>query len=147
MVKLHHAFTDGVGAVRLALALFDLSAIRNSDPMPPRPDEPSSTDIERTWDDIDYEVRRTLSVARRALPWLARGVRETLAAPDDRVRRALDLIRSTSRVSAPGSRPMSDVMTGRSLGSRLQMLTMPLDALQAAGRAAAAPSTTRSSRG
>ncbi len=136
VVKVHHAFTDGVGAVRLAMALFDLSAERTREAMPPKPDEASSTGIERAWDDADYEVRRGLALARRALPWMARGLRDSLAAPEDRARQAVELVRSARRLAGPARHPLSPVMTGRSLRTRLGVVDFPLDEMRASARAA-----------
>ncbi|HWG72651.1 MAG TPA: wax ester/triacylglycerol synthase domain-containing protein [Acidimicrobiales bacterium] len=146
VARLHHAFTDGVGAVRLAMTLFDLGpssplkrrqgpeARREAPPAPP--DEQRASGVERAWDDLDYEVRATLAAAQRALPRLARGLRRAVATPEVHAREAVDLLRSLGRLGAPGGRPFSPVMTGRSLRTRLAVLTYPLDVVRAAGRAA-----------
>ena len=136
VAKLHHAFTDGVGAVRLAMTLFDLCPEARSGPLPELPDERCTSGLERAWDDVDYEVRRTLAAAQRGLPRLARGLRKVWGTPDAPAREAVDLVRSFGRLGALGGQPSSPVMTGRSLRTRLAVLTYPLEAVRAAGRAA-----------
>ena len=136
VAKLHHALTDGVGAVRLAMSVFDLERNCDPGPMPARPDEPLSTDMERALDDLDFGLRRTASLARKALPWMARGLRDVVTAPEAQLRGALALARSVARTTAPGGRPLSPVMSGRSLRTRLDVLSVSLADLRQAARAA-----------
>jgi diacylglycerol O-acyltransferase / wax synthase len=67
---------------------------------------------------------------------VARGVVEALGTPETTARDALARLRALARVSAPGTRPLSPVMTGRSLGVRLDVIAAPLAGLRAAGRSA-----------
>lgn len=136
VAKLHHALTDGVGAVGLAMSLLDLERHPRPAPLPPRPDEPLSTDVERVLDDIEFEVRRTFGFARRALPWAARGLRAALTSPEATVRQAMDFARSMATITAPGSRPLSPILTGRSPRTRLEVLAFSLEELRSAGKAA-----------
>ncbi|HLI25211.1 MAG TPA: wax ester/triacylglycerol synthase domain-containing protein [Acidimicrobiales bacterium] len=136
VAKLHHALTDGVGAVQLAMSVFDLEPNCDPGPMPARPDEPLSTDMERALDDLDFGLRRTASLARKALPWMARGLRDVVTAPEAQLRGALALARSVARTTAPGGRPLSPVMSGRSLRTRLDVLSVSLADLRQAARAA-----------
>lgn len=136
VAKIHHALVDGVGAVRLATALFDLDGRPSAAGLPPRPDEPLSTGVERALDDLDYGLRRTAGYARSALPWVARGLREAVVTPDSVLRRAVVTARSLARLTSPGTRPLSPVMTGRSLRTHLDVISLDLAGLKAAGRAA-----------
>jgi diacylglycerol O-acyltransferase len=135
IAKLHHALTDGVGAVRLALSVFDFERHHDLGPLPARPDEPMSTDVERALDDLDFGLRRTASLARKALPWMAQGLRGAVTAPEAQVRGALALARSVARATAPGARPLSPVMAGRSPRTHLDVLSLPLADLRSAGKA------------
>jgi diacylglycerol O-acyltransferase len=136
IAKLHHALTDGVGAVRLAMSIFDLDRHPDRGPVPPRPDEPMSTGVERAIDDLDFEVRRTAALARRAVPRVARGLRDALVAPEAQLKGAVEWARSLARTTSPGTRPLSPLMAGRSLRTGLDVVSLALDDLRSAGKAA-----------
>lgn len=136
LFRFHHALSDGVGALAMAAALFDLEADAAPPPMPPRPEPPSVGDFERARSDLDYELRRGLALAAKTLPRLAKGLGLALSAPDNTARDAVGRLRRLAQVSAPGLQPLSPLMTGRSLGTRLDVITLPLAELRAAGASA-----------
>ncbi len=138
IVKLHHALTDGVGAVRLAGALFDLERDPPEAAMPPPPDEPATTELGRLWDDLDHDMRSSVRLARRALPWALHALGDAIAVPDERSTDALETLRSLRRVGALGVKPLSPLMTGRSRRTHLEVVTAAVDELAAAGRSAGA---------
>src|SRR3954463_5581910 len=82
IIKLHHAITDGVGAVKIALHLFDLErgVALDRGPMPDEPEIHVMSQIERMRDALDHERRRQLGIARRSAASLATAA--TAAAAD-----------------------------------------------------------------
>jgi diacylglycerol O-acyltransferase len=137
VVRLHHVLADGVGAVGLAAVLFDLE--RGAAEGPPAGTAGSGGGAgggAPTLDEVAASVRATVETTRRRLPWLAAVAREALADPQPTARSTLDLVRSVARLARPGSGPLSPVMTGRSLASRLDVVDLDLAAAARAGRAA-----------
>ena len=66
--KLHHAITDGVGGMQIAMLLLDLErdAATDDSPMPPLPDGHVMSPGERTMDALTHIARRNMGIARRA---------------------------------------------------------------------------------
>lgn len=136
LFRFHHALSDGVGALALAAAIFDLEADAPAPPMLPRPEPPEVGDLDRARADLDYELRRGLALAARTLPRWAKGVGDALGAPEETARGAVGRLRRLAQVATPGLAPLSPVMTRRSLGTRLDVMTVPLAQLRAAGACA-----------
>ncbi|NLV55164.1 MAG: DUF1298 domain-containing protein [Acidimicrobiales bacterium] len=142
IMKVHHAITDGVGSIKLALIMFELER----DPAPSDlPDVPSGSvlnQFERWFDALAHEQRRALGVARRAVPSLAGGAAQTatraVADPRGTAGRAAETAGSIARLAAPATAPLSSVMTGRSLSVRLDTIRVPLADAKAAAHAAGA---------
>src|SRR4051812_48844172 len=69
IIKVHHAITDGVGAVKIALHLFDLERDVSLDrgPMPEEPAIHVMNQAERIRDALAHERRRQLGMLRRSL--------------------------------------------------------------------------------
>jgi diacylglycerol O-acyltransferase len=136
VIKLHHTFTDGLGAMRLMSLLFDLH---------PDVEEPSELaavapvetrgELGRLADDVAGELRRSLSLARRAGPAIADGILAALGQPEARAAAATGLIRSVAHLTAPTVRPLSPILTARSLRTRFEMIDAPLDGARAVARA------------
>jgi diacylglycerol O-acyltransferase len=134
--KVHHAVTDGVGGVELALMLLDAER----DPAPddtPLPDleaaeRPSPARLLR--DGVQHEIRRQIGIARRTAGSVPGAVGDAPAA----ARGAAEVLQSLGRMLAPATTPLSPIMTGRSLSVRFDVLTVPLgDTKAAANRAGA----------
>jgi diacylglycerol O-acyltransferase / wax synthase len=136
LMKVHHALTDGIGGMQLAPLLFDLDA-----GAPPPPGEPGQISGDHlTSGDL---VRQ--SAAHQA-GRLGRFVgHQAAAAPGAALRAARHPVRtmgdivatagSVARTVAPVTTTLSPLMTERSLGRRLDMLTVPFAGLKAAARA------------
>ncbi len=77
VMKLHHAITDGVGGVKLAMNLFDLEESgTDRGPMPEAPVAAPMGQLDRVVDAIRHERRRQAGVARRG--WRQRHERRRL---------------------------------------------------------------------
>ena len=66
IVKIHHAITDGVGAVAMAMLLFDVARDPqpSDDEFPPEPVPDVMNPLERMVDGIEYEIERDRASAR-----------------------------------------------------------------------------------
>jgi WS/DGAT/MGAT family acyltransferase len=138
IVKFHHTITDGIGGVKLGMHLFDLEASPSADPgpMPEAPPVHVMTQWERVLDAWDHEQRQGWEVATRLIPAAAGTLTQLVFEPSETIRRAGDLAASLGRLLAPASKPLSPVMTGRSLSVDLDVMSMPLPAAKAAAKAA-----------
>ena len=137
IVKLHHTFTDGLGAVKLAAQLFDLERHPQPGDVPPPAAERGRPSVfSRTWGDIVFEAERNVEVARRVVPWATDGIRDAIADPGPRARSTLAVLGSLRRLAAAAAGPGSPILDGRSTGVRLAALTFPLADLRNAARRA-----------
>jgi diacylglycerol O-acyltransferase len=134
--KLHHAITDGVGSIQIALTLFDLE--RDGGDPGPMPDAPLVDvlgPVDRFRDGASYEGRRWTSSVQRSIGSLAGGARELLGDPAGTTRKLTDTVGSIGRLLAPATQSLSPIMADRSLSVRFATLVRPLDDLKAAGKA------------
>ena len=137
IVKLHHTFTDGLGAVKLAAQLFDLERHpRPSAESPQLGDRGRPSTLARMWDDLVFEADRSVDVARHVVPWVADGIRDALLDPVPRARSTLELVQSLRRLAVTAARAGSPVLSGGSVGARLAALAFPLVDLRHAARRA-----------
>ena len=135
--KLHHAITDGVGSIQIALTLFDLERTPGDPgPMPDAPAVQVLGPVERLVDGAAHVGRRRLGSLQRSAGAVAGGLRDVLTDPADAARRLTDTVGSVGRLLAPATEPLSPVMGDRSLSVRFSTLVRPLDALRAAAKAA-----------
>ena len=134
--KLHHAITDGVGGMQIAMLLLDLDRDAGLDesPMPPLPDVHVMTPAERTADALGHIVRRNLGIARRAGSVMAGAALGTVADPLHAARGFAETVASVGRMLAPATEPLSPLMTDRSLSTSFDTLTFPLADLKAAAK-------------
>ncbi|MGH9125921.1 MAG: wax ester/triacylglycerol synthase domain-containing protein [Acidimicrobiales bacterium] len=140
IVKLHHTITDGVGGVKLGMHLFDLepSPAADPEPLPEPPDAYVMNQWERVLDAWNYEQRQALDLAVRALPAAALGVAQVARSPGESLRQVSAVVTSLGRLLAPAIRPLSPIMTGRSLSVDLDTLSISLPDAKAAAKAAGA---------
>lgn len=136
VMKVHHALTDGVGGMELAPLLFDLEA----DAAAPDVDLP-----EPAGEHVSGPALVAQSLLRQAgraaglvgqgvagaVPWTLRAAAHPLRTAGDMVATAT----SIGRTVAPVRHTLSPLMTERSLGRHLDLLTVPLPALKAAASA------------
>src|SRR5437870_5427743 len=78
--KLHHSITDGVGAIKLAMVLFDLER-EPDDPghTPAAPDAEQPSPWALTFEALQHERRRQLGIARRTVGAASRAARRPAA--------------------------------------------------------------------
>jgi diacylglycerol O-acyltransferase len=135
ILKIHHSITDGVGGMKLQLALFDLA------PDDPKPELPDAPDIhvlsqpERVADAVTYETQRSASLFAS---WAKRGLGGAMGVITDPVGAlagAEELTESVFRLVKPAS-PLSPLITERSLSVRFATLQFPLPIAKAAAKAA-----------
>jgi diacylglycerol O-acyltransferase len=143
IVQLHHTFTDGLGAMKVASELFDLERQpppRVAEPAPadprPWPDQGRPSPHEGVWEDLAYEAERSVDVARRLIPWATSGIRDAVVDPERRCRSTLELLQSWRGLAGAASRPGSPILAGRSTGTRFAALEFPLSELRSAARRA-----------
>jgi WS/DGAT/MGAT family acyltransferase len=137
VMKLHHAITDGVGGVKLAMNLFDLEAGgTDRGPMPPAPMAAPMGQLGRMADAIRHEQRRQAGVARRGWRTLTGAALGAVADVQGTATRAGETVASIGRLLAPATQPLSDVMAARSLSIRFDVVRVPLADLKSAAKAA-----------
>jgi len=141
IVKLHHALVDGVGGIAVLLHLLDrgrrpLRERRANRPSssPGGQDDPGSTSVSSDapvpspgsadseacaiWRSADYFERRA-------------GVSVSLA---DGIEKVLATAESAARLLAPARKPISPLMTERSIGRRFEVLDLSLPTLRRAAK-------------
>lgn len=137
IVKMHHAITDGVGAVRMATVLFDLER----DPVetgaePEAPEVRVLSQPERMVDAFEHERRRATGVLRRLPETLLAGVQAATADPAGTAAHLASLADSVTRMLAPAPQPETEFLRGRSLSFQFGTLSVPLEETKAAAKAA-----------
>jgi WS/DGAT/MGAT family acyltransferase len=136
VMKIHHSITDGVGAVKIGMVLFDLERT----PAPPPPPMPSAPVVkvlnraERFLDAFGHERRRQLGMARRFPSRLGRTLSRAAADPAAVLQDVGTTVASAARMLRPASTPLSPVMTGRSLSVHFDTVTVPLAETKAAAK-------------
>jgi WS/DGAT/MGAT family acyltransferase len=136
IMKIHHAITDGVGAVKIGMVLFDLERLP-AGPPPPMPAAPAVhvfNRIERLGDAFGHERRRQLGMARRFPGVLRRAVTRVAADPAATLSDVGATVASAARMLRPATTPLSPVMTGRSLSMHFETLSVPLAETKAAAK-------------
>jgi diacylglycerol O-acyltransferase len=134
--KFHHALTDGIGGMQLALEMFDLE--RSGGPRPAAPHLPAEhlDGTHLAWDALAHGAGRVLGAAR-AMP--AAAVRTTVQSvrhPRAAAGGLLAATRSVAKTVAPYSDTFSPVMRDRHLGRELDILEVSVGALREAAAAA-----------
>jgi WS/DGAT/MGAT family acyltransferase len=137
ILKIHHAITDGVGGVKIAMHLYDLE--RDGADRGPMPDGPAVNVLgqrARIFDALQHERRRQLGILRRAGGTAATAAASTAADAPGSFRRFGEVASSIARMLQPATQPLSPLMTARSLSIRFDTLVAPLEELKVAARKA-----------
>jgi diacylglycerol O-acyltransferase len=138
IMKVHHAITDGVGAVKIAMHLFDLErdVALDRGPVPDEPEIHVMNQFERMRDALDHERRRQLGIARRTAASLRSTASAAVTDAASTARSVGDTLASIGRMLAPATKPLSPLMTQRSLSVHFDTITVPLGELKAAAKKA-----------
>jgi WS/DGAT/MGAT family acyltransferase len=135
ILKLHHAITDGVGGVKIAMHMFDLER-KGSDrgPAPEPPEVKVLGQRERIVDALRHEQRRQAGIATR-VAGNARSAAGAVAGDlAGSLRRAGETLGSVARMLQPATEPLSPLMRGRSLSVRFDTIVVSLDELRVAAK-------------
>lgn len=136
ILKVHHAITDGVGGLKIALILFELERDAPPPDMPVAPEVHVMGQAERFVDAFSHEQRRNLGIARRSVGSAVATASGVAADPVGSASRVAAAASSVARMLSPATKPMSALMTGRSLSVHFDTLVVPLADAKAAARAA-----------
>lgn len=140
ILKLHHSITDGVGMVRMTSCLVERS--REEALRPPRAADPESAQPAPTgaFDEamraIRHRAGENLDLVSRMASALPRGALRLLREPRAAVQEALGGAASLRRLLAPVREPLSPLMRARSTSIHFDTLSLPLEDLKRAARAA-----------
>jgi WS/DGAT/MGAT family acyltransferase len=138
--KVHHSFTDGVGAVRMSGMLLDSTrrpARRERRRRPPAP-TPPATLLTAAADSLTEGVRTAISAPARVVRSMPALTMNAIVDPVGFTRSTARGLRSVVRLLAPATSPLSPTMTERGLSRRLDAFEVPLAALLEAAHAAGA---------
>jgi diacylglycerol O-acyltransferase / wax synthase len=134
LMKLHHALTDGVGAVRLAPTLFDTVPEPGFTPHPREPEKTSGGALLPA--SIAHTAGQLLGLTGQVVRAAAPTAWQLLRDPVGSVRGMVDTALSIGRTVAPVTDIRSPVMRGRGLGRRLDVVSVALTELKHAAAAA-----------
>ena len=128
ITKLHHALSDGIGAIELMAYFVDLSrTLPPLEELPPAPAERPPTTLGL----IASSLRDDASEALLNLALTARILRSPLST----TRSLFPMTMSVARIVAPVTRAASPLLTKRSAVRQLATLDVPIEALKAAANA------------
>jgi len=123
----HHALTDGIGGVHLAMELFDAEASPEPDDRPVPPEHAEDlAGLRLAWESLEHDAGR-LSHLARAFPRAgASAALATLRSPRGALTGTLRTARSIVRFVAPVTDTKSSVMRQRRLARSFHVVEVPL---------------------
>jgi WS/DGAT/MGAT family acyltransferase len=131
--KFHHALTDGIGGVQIAMNLFNLSEERyKHEPLPPEPAASRSTWLGGYRDTWRYDTGLLANAVAGAVKAAPRLVYDGVRRPVATVRSAADTAVSVYRTVRPINRTGSPLVTDRGLIRRLMVHQVPMPQLREA---------------
>jgi diacylglycerol O-acyltransferase len=134
VMAFHHALTDGIGGVQIAVELFDAE---RSPGTVVRPVAAARVDdlagLRLAWESLGYDASRLSSLLRVLPRATVTGALTAVRSPRRAVTKAFLTMRSVLRFVAPFSETRSPVMTERRLGRTFDVLSVPLADLHRAG--------------
>lgn len=131
--KVHHTVTDGVGGLKLSVAMVDFER----DPEPkarddgPAPENVSATPMSTARDAVVDAAQRGIDAVRRTVETAGHVVVHPREVPG-RASDAARLLGSLQRQALVTDAARSDVMTGRSLRRHFELLEIPFEPLRTA---------------
>jgi diacylglycerol O-acyltransferase / wax synthase len=136
LCKLNHALTDGIGAVEIAMTLYDSTAQYEPRPMPKEPTPAAARPLGGLRDVLSYEAGlagKALGGSLKAAPgFVADGIRHPVRTVAALGSTAASILRTARPIGSPGS----PIMTDRRQIRRLAVHQVPTEALCRAGNVA-----------
>ncbi len=131
--KFHHALTDGVGGVQIAMNLFSLSEdVYELGPLPPEPNASGPSLLGRYRDTFRYDTGLLGGAVAGAARWAPRLVLDSVRRPIATIRSAASTTASVYRAVRPINRTGSPLVTDRGLNRRLGVHDVPMPLLREA---------------
>ncbi len=131
--KFHHALTDGIGGVQIAMTLFNLSEdLYEHEPLPPEPEVSNPSPLSGYRDAWRYNAGLVGSAAAGAVRLAPRLMYDGMRRPVATVRAAAATAASVYRTVRPINRPGSPLVTERGLTRRLGVHEVPMPLLREA---------------
>ncbi|MEY8016069.1 wax ester/triacylglycerol synthase domain-containing protein [Mycobacterium servetii] len=131
--KFHHALTDGIGGIQIAMHLFNLSAdLYAREPMPPEPAAPGPSLLDRYRDTFRYDAGVLGSAVAGAVTWAPRLIYDSVRRPVTTIRSTASTAASVYRTIRPISQTGSPLVTDRGLNRRLGVHEVPKPLLREA---------------
>lgn len=132
--KVHHAISDGVGGMKLQMAMLSLGPDDEGATMPEAPVARTVGEGRRLIDALTHEARNQLGgmsgTAASALDTLGRLRRDPVGVGVGAIRTTGSL----ARLLSPATKPLSPVMTSRSLSVHFDTVQVPLGDMKRAAR-------------
>ncbi|MGD9618499.1 MAG: wax ester/triacylglycerol synthase domain-containing protein [Mycolicibacterium sp.] len=133
VLKFHHALTDGVGGVQIAMILFDLSEVHERHgPVAALPEVPPPSWLRGYRETARYDARLAADALIGTLKFAPKLLSQSILRPVDSVSSATELAASVYRTMRPVRRRGSPLMSKRSLIRRLGVLEVPFAQLRTA---------------
>ena len=133
ILKFHHALTDGVGGVQIAMILFDLSEVgEQHGPVAALPEVPPPPWLRGYRETARYDARLVGNALMGTLKTAPKLISRGIVRPVDTVSSAAGLAASIYRTMRPVNRRGSPLMSRRGLTRRLGVLEVPFGQLRAA---------------
>ncbi|EHB49790.1 protein of unknown function UPF0089 [Mycolicibacterium rhodesiae JS60] len=133
LCKFHHALTDGVGGVQIAMRLFDLSEQHQAaDALPVAAAVPARRPLAGYRDALRYNTDLFATVISESAKIAPRLLFNTIRRPLQTAESAGELAASVYRTIRPVNRPGSPLMKNRTLNRRLGILDVPMPRMREA---------------
>lgn len=133
LCKFHHALTDGIGGVQIAMTLFDLTEEpRAADPIPEKSAMPTPRLLGGYRDSLRYSIGSVGNAVTASLKYAPRLLFNTIRQPLKTAEAATALAASVYRTIRPVNRTGSPLMKERTLVRRLGVLDVPMPRLREA---------------
>ncbi len=135
--KVHHSFTDGVGAVQLAASLLDSTRHPPGRSGAANPNGSTAAPMSASaLDSVITQLRSAVGVSNRSARVISGLVGRSITDPIGMLGSTARQVRSIARLLAPVRRPLSPIMTGRGMSRRLDSFDFPFASVRAAAHSA-----------
>jgi len=133
LVKMHHALADGIGALQIAMLVFDLQPEpADLGPLPPVPEAETPGPLDGVRHAVEYDVALAGRLLRIATLGSAKALAGSLRNPVGAARTAVSTTASVYRTVRPINVTASPIMTERRMVRELGVHEVPLEPLKEA---------------